>query len=119
MNWLLVWAAICMVESGGDPRAYCAREDAAGIAQIRPIMVADCNRIVGEEQWTLDDRWSPDESREMFLTFCRHYKLDTPEKAARGWNGINASEQATRGYWLKVKAKMEAIENESTGGLSR
>ena len=108
----LLWQAICMVESGGDHRAYNQRENAAGIGQIRPILVRDCNRICGYERFTLEDRWKPRRSREMFETFVSHYsRTGTDEEAARLWNGgpRGPHKGATLTYWRKVQAAMKKM----------
>jgi len=101
-----LWRAVCIVESGGDPRAWNARERAAGIAQITPICLADCNRIVGHKRWTLDDRWSVSEARQMFELYLRFYAPSGPvERWARIWHGgpRGDSKTATEPYWAKVR----------------
>ena len=79
--------------------------------QIHPIMVADCNRIVGEERWTLDDRTDAVKSRAMFRTYSDHYsKNASDEVIARRWNSGPRGDRkkATQAYWNKVKKQMEA-----------
>lgn len=61
------------VESNGDPKAFNAREQAAGILQIRPIMVKDVNRIRGAEVFTDGDRWDPAKSIEIATAYLTHY----------------------------------------------
>ena len=108
----VLWQAICMQESGGDVTAYNAEEDAAGIAQIRPTCLRDCNRIIGYQRWTLSDRYNPVEARAMFLLYTghymRHYDLHGPEAAARIWcGGPNGwRKDSTLSYWAEVKGKM-------------
>ena len=101
--------AMIAVESGGDKAAFNASEDAAGILQITPIMVRDCNRIVGEQRWGLDDRWSVDESLAMFTTYRVHYSEGaSDEVVARRWvGGPDGDGQAcTLEYWGKVQEAM-------------
>ena len=111
-----LWLAVCIIESGGNPRAYNAREKAAGIAQIRPICLRDCNRIAGYRRWTLADRYDPIKSREMFNIYVHHYAKRVPRKActlmearARIWNGgpTGWKKPSTRAYWKRVQAQME------------
>ena len=65
--------AMVWVESKGKEDAYAKRENAAGILQIRPIMVNDVNRILNlnkdDRFYTLDDRWDKEKSIEMFYVF--------------------------------------------------
>jgi len=111
-----LWESICTVESHHDPKAYCASEDSAGIAQIRPICVRDCNRIVGQNKWTLDDRWDVDKSREMFFAYTshylKHYKVGGSEARARIWNGgpTGWRKSSTEGYWRKVSRELKRRE---------
>lgn len=106
---LATWKAVCQVESGNNPKAYRKSERAAGIAQIRPIMVKDCNRIKGGPVFTLEDRWSPVKSYEMFRTHSLHYwPQGGPEQWARGWNGgaKGMEKVSTTVYWQKVQRQM-------------
>jgi hypothetical protein len=101
--------AICLVESAGDPLAVNATEHAVGIGQIRPIMVADVNRILGREKYTLADRWSVPKSFEVFKTYSLYYQpRGTPETWARNWcAGPDGYKQAcSLPYWRKVQAAM-------------
>ena len=101
--------AIEHVESSGRADAVGDGGKAVGILQIHPIMVADCNRIVGEERWTLDDRKCPDESRAMFRTYSDHYSAGkNDEHVARSWNGGPKGPQktATEAYWKRVQKAM-------------
>ena len=50
--------AVMAVESNFDTMAYNSKENAAGVLQIRPIMVREVNRLLGEDKYTLKDRWS-------------------------------------------------------------
>lgn len=101
--------AIEQVESGGDPNAVGDKGKAVGILQIQPIMVRDCNRIVGECRWTMADRLDADKSRAMFRTYSNHYSRGAgDEVVARRWNGGPAghAKRETVAYWHKVRAAM-------------
>ena len=104
--------AMIQVESRGDDSAYCAKEDAAGCLQIRPIMLKEINRILkrqkSDKAYTLADRWSRDKSVEMLKVFADHYELKSVEGIARCWNGgpQGMTYTSTKGYWTKVKNEM-------------
>lgn len=110
---LKLFKAVCTVESENDPLAYNVKEKAAGIAQITPICVVDCNRIVQSKRWNLDDRYDPSRSFEMFKVYTTHYmayyNLSGPEAAARIWCGgpTGWREESTKPYWEKVKRELE------------
>lgn len=102
--------AIEHVESSGRADAVGDGGKAVGILQIHPVMVEDCNRIVGEDRWTLEDRLCPDESRAMFRVYSNHYsKGKSDEVVARRWNGGPRGDRrkATAPYWAKVRKQME------------
>jgi hypothetical protein len=101
--------AIIQVESGGDPEAKGDYKDgvprAVGILQIWPIMVKDCNRILGSGKYTLDDRLSPDKSIEMFNVWKNHYcKGWTDKQIATGWHlGASNKDKPDEVYWSKIQ----------------
>ncbi len=108
-----LWAAICMVESGGDPNAIGDGGKAVGIAQLWPIMVEDCNRIAGRERWTSTDRLDVSKSREMFDTFAGHYgRGKSAEWIARawccgpGWENRPSAVAGSARYWAKVRKEL-------------
>ena len=105
-----LWYAICEVESGNTVDAVNTSEQAVGVAQIRPIMVKDVNRILGEERYAHPtDALSPIKSREMFDIYTAHYFPEgEAEQMARGWNGgpKGPSKRATKAYWAKVQENM-------------
>jgi len=97
--------AVMAVESNFDTMAYNSKEDAAGCLQIRPIMVREVNRLLGEDKYTLKDRWSKAKSIEMFNILRSHLKGATDEEIARTWNGGYNGKNIpqTLQYWNKVK----------------
>ena len=110
-----LFTAVCAVESGGNPRAFNAGTNAAGVVQIRPCLVKDCNRIVGRHRWSLGDRYDRDRSRELFVTYLKYYgrmykqetgREATAETYARMWNGGPSGwrKASTLEYWRLVKA---------------
>jgi hypothetical protein len=106
-----LWRAVCRVESRGDPKAYNAAEQAAGIAQIRPICLRDCNRIVElvggpADLWTMTDRYDARKSREMFAVYVTYYHPEPDAEAwARIWNG-GPKMRGTDRYWRLVSEAM-------------
>jgi hypothetical protein len=106
--------AMIWVESRGDDSAYCKREDAVGCLQIRPIMLRECNRILGiqksELEYALEDRWSREKSIEIFhIVNSYHNKNNTYEAIARSWNGGStwAQKSNTKKYWRKVNRQLK------------
>lgn len=81
-----------------------------GILQITPIMVAECNRIVGESRFKLSDRLDKEKSEQMFWAYSAYWaersKDWTFEGIARRWNGgpDGHRKPATRKYWDRVSA---------------
>ena len=108
--------AMIWVESRGDDRAYCKREEAAGCLQIRPIMLAEVNRICSMTNNGLayehEDRWDREMSIAMFHIWREyHHSADSLEKIARNWNGgpegyVN---RKTTQYWKKVKKQLKKL----------
>lgn len=97
--------AIIQVESGGNPNAVGDSGKAVGIMQIWPIMVKDCNRILGIEKYTLEDRLSPERSIEMFNIWRNHYcKGWTDKQIATGWHlGASNKDKPDEVYWSKIQ----------------
>lgn len=93
-----VFAAIVHVESRGDPGAQ--NGDQVGVAQIRPILVHDLNKH--GYNFTLEDRWCPEASFDMFRAYTQLYEAWTTEDMARLWNG-GPSMNGTDNYWRLVE----------------
>ena len=105
--------ALQVVESNNQVDAIGDGGRAAGILQIHPIMVKECNRILGREWFTLADRFSVSRSRAMARVYFGHYgKGWTLEQAARAWNGgpKGYTKKATLKYWGKVKRELDVIQ---------
>ena len=60
------------------------------------------------KRYTLDDRYSVEKSKEMFLLIQKYFNPENNvEKAIRSWNGgMKYSVKATNKYYKKVLAKM-------------
>jgi len=104
-------AALIVVESGGRDDAV-GKAGEVGCLQITPAVVADCNRLMKGNVFSLDDREDRELSIRMatlWLTFYvsedRLGREPTNEDYARCWNGgpdWQRNPRATDRYWLKV-----------------
>ena len=109
-DWNPVMEAIIHVESRGDAKAVSG--NSCGAMQITPILVKECNNILkkrkSQKRFTLQDRFSVQKSKEMFLLYQSHYNpTNNVEKAIRSWNGgNNYSVKRTHSYYKKVMAKL-------------
>ena len=105
-DWSSVIEAIIQVESEGNPRAVSG--NSVGAMQITPILVKECNAILkkrkSDKRFTMNDRYSVEKSKEMFLLIqSQHNKANNVEKAIRSWNGgPRYSVRATNKYYTKV-----------------
>jgi hypothetical protein len=110
-DWNPVMDAIIKVESEGNPRAVSG--NSVGVMQITPVLVKECNNILQKQKsnkrYTLDDRYSVEKSKEMFLLIQKYFNPENNvEKAIRSWNGgIKYSVKATNKYYQKVLARMK------------
>ena len=110
-DWDPVMDAIIQVESDGNPRAVSG--NSVGVMQITPVLVKECNDILKKQKsnkrYTLDDRYSVEKSKEMFLLIQKYFNPENNvEKAIRSWNGgIKYSVKATNKYYQKVLARMK------------
>lgn len=78
------------VESSYNENAYNADELAVGCLQIRPVMLADYNRITGD-CLTIDDLWDRWTSYKVAEAVFKHYMKYTDNPTAKHlafiWNG--------------------------------
>lgn len=107
-DWSKVIDAIAKVESKGNPKAHNPVGDCAGILQITPGLVKQCNTWLkvkkSKKRYTLRDRYNVSKSKEMFEMY-QHYlnPSNDVEKAIRIWNGgPGYSVSKTNGYLKKV-----------------
>ena len=70
-NWQLLIQAIAKVESENNPKAI--SRDCVGLLQLRPIYVNQVNKILGRRKYTLNDRFNPTKSIEMFNIYQTYY----------------------------------------------
>lgn len=96
-----------MIESSNNPKAFNKKENAAGIIQIRPIMLKEINSLFGYEKYSLEDRWDVDKSFEMFKLFQVTFNPSLSfEIGSRMWNGGRQghTKESTLIYWHKIKS---------------
>jgi len=89
-DWNPVIDAIIWHESKGQ--AHAVNGPYVGVMQIAPILVRECNNILkarGESRrFTLNDRKSPEKSKEMFIVIMSKYNPENDiDKACRIWHG--------------------------------
>ena len=112
-DWNPVIDAIIEVESEGKADAVDKSGKSCGIMQITPILVKECNRILelkkSSKRYTMNDRFSVNKSKEMFLLFQSYYNpKNSVELAIRSWNGgMNYTKRGTQRYFEKVMSKMK------------
>lgn len=85
-DWSRMIGALIKVESDFNASAENLSSGAAGILQIMPIFVAEANRLSGKG-FTLEDRFDPRKSLEMFEIVQAHHNPGRDiEKAIRMHN---------------------------------
>ena len=90
-SWERVMNAIIQVESKGNAKAHNPQGDCAGILQIVPILVKECNQILKKQKssrrYTKADRYNANKSKEMFILLQEHFNPEhNIEKAIKCWN---------------------------------
>lgn len=109
------------VESSYNENAYNKSEEAVGCLQIRPVMLADYNRITGDSM-VMADLWNRENSYKVAEAVFKHYMKYTDNPTAKHlafiWNGgggarhrVNApkDDQKQRNlerYWDKVQLEL-------------
>ena len=111
-KWMPVINAIAQVESGGNPKAVSKSGTYIGLLQIAPICVRECNRIVGKNKFTYNDRHSKEKSIEMFIVFQEYHNPEgNMEKAIRLWNSGDKNcmknKSKTEAYYRRVMSKYD------------
>ena len=109
-KWERVMNAIIQVESSGNPKAHNPNGDCAGILQITPILVKECNNLLAKKKskkrYTLGDRYNAEKSKEMFILLQEHFNPEmNVEKAIKQWNcGFYTTQWKSKsvGYYKKV-----------------
>lgn len=108
-----VMTAIIQVESKGNTRAFNPNGNCAGILQITPSLVKQCNMWLkskkSKKRYTLNDRYNRAKSIEMFYMVQAHYNPSNDvEKAIRIWNGgPGYTKTGTQKYYRRVMRYLE------------
>lgn len=100
------------IESSFNNKALNRPENAAGIFQIRKIMLVEVNRILGKTIYFDSCRFNARKSIEMFLIVQRAYNPSANFKTAcKLWNGgsINCQDSVITNYWNKAKLTMNKM----------
>jgi hypothetical protein len=98
----LIIAVLSYQESTNNANALNVKENAVGILQIRPIMIKEVNLLVGHKKYTLEDRWDPEKSIEIFKDFQNKVNPEWDEElACKKWNGGRKGElkKSTEKYY--------------------
>ena len=108
-DWNPVMDAIIAVESEGNQKAHNPNGDCAGILQITPILVKECNQILekrnSNRRYTKGDRYNAKKSKEMFILLQEHFNPEhNVEKAIKCWNSgfYGAWKNRSGNYYKKV-----------------
>jgi len=100
-------------ESNFNPKAYNKREHAAGILQIRPIMINHINWILQKQgkdmSFTLADRFDSTKSVKMYYIYQEYHNPNyDPKLAVYLWNGGQPRyKKMSHKYWLDIKSKLD------------
>ena len=103
LNYL--WDKIIKIESNNGLYVYNEKENAIGIAQIRPIMIREVNRLLGENKYSHEQAWDDSLS---FCIFKDYQDKVNPsydlEIGSRLWNGgiSGMNKQSTIKYYQKI-----------------
>lgn len=117
-DWSKVMDAIIKVESNGNPNAVSKDGKCVGAMQIKKIVVDDCNeylkRLKNNKQYTYNDRYDVQKSKEMFLLIQKRYNTKNDlEEGIKIWNmGCNYKSKKqyvinAEIYYQKVLNKMK------------
>ena len=106
--WAPVIDAIEMVESRHNEKAVSSNGKWVGCLQISTILVKEVNRIIGENKFTYNDRYSRQKSHNMFILYQEKYNPERNiEKAVRLWNSGDLKcmqrKASTNGYYNRFK----------------
>lgn len=106
--------ALILVESNNREKIigdkHLGENYAAGVLQIRPVMLKEVNRILKiqgkTKRYQLKDRFNRQKSIEMFHIWRNfHHKNDNFEKIVRNWNGGPRGYliKSTQHHWIKTQ----------------
>ena len=97
--------AFIYVESKGNRWAVNKKTQAVGVLQLKPVVIDECNRLIGRKKYRLADRTNIRKSKEMFHIIMKHknpsYNI---AKACKIWNYKGGIE-----YRRKVEKKYREL----------
>jgi len=110
--FIILLPILMQIESSNNPSAVGDNGHAVGILQIHKIYVRDVNRILGHDEYTYDDRWDIEKSKEMTKIYLSWYapkmklmsKLDKLQTLGAIHNGgpKGYEKSSTLKYRLKI-----------------
>jgi hypothetical protein len=106
-----IWNATCKVESDFNSLAVGDRhlkEWSYGIAQLRRVRIEDFNKRTGSS-YTINDAFSPEISKRIFLYYATEIGPYDMEKVARCWNSgpKGMSKKSTVKYWQLIQKHLQ------------
>ena len=107
VDWHLFTTALMKVESGHRHDAIGLTDD-VGVLQITPIYVREVNRILGQQKYSLEDRFNKYKSIEMFEIMNEKYNPEKSFYKAMRLHNPNAPEsyrKAILNEYYKLKQK--------------
>lgn len=113
-EWDILYESIKICESNNNPLSKNKKSSATGDIQALNIYVYDVNRILGENKYTLNCRFDPNKTREMFEIIQNHYNPEHNIKKAivihrYGPGNIENKFLKCSSYYLNIINKMEEI----------
>ena len=101
---------LCMHESHYNPTRDGKTND-LGILQLTPIYVAECNRIIGEERYSLADRSVIQKSLEMFYIYQNKYNPNWDLDKMIELHNPRAGESYKKSVklWIEFEVRREEI----------
>ena len=107
VDWHLFTTAVMKVESG-HKHDIIGRDNDVGVLQITPIYVREVNRILGQQKYSLEDRFDKYKSIEMFEVMNNRYNPEKSFYKAMRLHNPNAPEsyrKAILNEYYKLKQK--------------
>ena len=109
-DWKVFKRALMFVESSHKTDAVGTKDD-VGVLQITPIYVREVNRIIGEQRYTLEDRFDIDKSLEMFEIMNQRYNPERCIIKAISIHNPKAPESYKRNV-LREYSRLKRLSNE-------
>ncbi len=117
-EWRRLRLAIAMTESGLNPAV--TNGDQYGLLQIRPVYVAEANRLAGEERFTHEDALDPALAMEMFDIVQGAHNPERDIRKAIKLHSSGGSGKSDSAYTAKTMSNLvtlQRLENLALKGL--